>query len=122
MQFRSVFKMFALAASLSLLVACGGDDGPSDPPMSILGDCPSGADTTVGQTVFDNNCAACHAGFNDASTRSGSPVNMAACTDGDSIADCMYQRAMGMSMPPDPNTKLTADEVEDLRVWLACTQ
>ncbi len=126
MQFRSVFKMFALAASLSLFVACGGDDGddgPTDPPMSILPDCPAGSDTTAGQAVFDNNCSSCHPAFAQASARAGAPVNTAACGDAQNIAECMFVRAdMTLTMPPDPAPKLTDQQANDLTLWLACTQ
>lgn len=126
MQFRSVLKMFALAASLSLFVACGGDDddgGPTDPPMSILGECPTGADTTAGQAVFDASCAGCHAGFSDANARTATPADtMDDCTDGLVVADCMYQRAMEMTMPPGGVGALSDAQVEDLRIWLVCNQ
>ncbi|WP_428265228.1 hypothetical protein [Haliangium sp.] len=118
---RKTLTILALLACSSLLVACGGDDGDDGGGMSILGDCPAGADTSTGETVFTNNCSVCHAGFVQASGRGTAPVGIN-CGSLDTVGECMYDRAMQMSMPPDPNTKLTAAEAESLRVWLACTQ
>jgi mono/diheme cytochrome c family protein len=47
------FLSVALLASVSVLVACGADDGGE-------GDGGGGGDATAGRALYETNCAACH--------------------------------------------------------------
>ena len=121
---RSMLKVSLFLACFSMLAACGGgDDGDGGERMEILGDCPPGADTAAGQTVYTNNCMVCHPAFAQPAGRSGTPAAATTvCSDLARIADCMYDRANEGTMPPAPAGDLSDADVENLRIWLACNQ
>jgi mono/diheme cytochrome c family protein len=122
---RSMLKVFVLLGCFAMLAACGGDDGDGGERMSILGDCPANSDAqqTAGQTVFTNNCSACHAGFASAGGRGATPsAATTVCSDLLTIGDCMYDRANEGSMPPAPAGDLSDTDVENLMIWLSCNQ
>jgi mono/diheme cytochrome c family protein len=122
---RSMSKVFLFLACFSMLAACGGDDGGGGERMSILGECPTGSDAqqTAGQMVFMNNCSVCHAGFATPGGRGATPLPATTtCSDLATIADCMFHRADEGSMPPAPAGDLSTTDVDNLEIWLACTQ
>ena len=114
-----------LALTLVFAACGGGDDGGGNERDSVIGECPNNSDAqaAAGQTVFQNTCAACHAGYAQPGGRAGVPPAAATtCSNLATVADCMYHRALEGEMPPAPMADLSDQQVEDLRVWLACNQ
>jgi len=89
-----------------------------------LGDCPTdstaAAQKTAGEAIVTNKCATagCHTSANGANPASGLDFSTASSVT--SNAGDMYSEAEAGSMPP--TGKLSATDLEALRVYLACTQ
>lgn len=95
------------------LAACGG---------STLGDCPADSTTTqsAGRKVIANRCATCHSSTASGAARAGAPTSV----NYDSLEGIRLNLDSGWSeieakTMPQGGT-LTADEIESVRVFLAC--
>lgn len=112
------FGVLALVGlALAVGVGCGGDDGETTPPEDVLGECPPMADTAPGLAIVQTRCATagCHAApITD--TRAPDLSTEAAHIE---HAMHMYQEAQAGEMPP--TGALPSSDLEDLRVYLACT-
>ena len=110
-----------LAAAALLCVACGGEEAP-------LGDCPSGAQqqASSGAFILFGTCAGCHSSQLEGADRQGAPPGMD-FDDTDIIRDMaedIYRTAVEGTMPPPSSDvpMLNAEQVEALRVYLACQE
>ena len=94
------------------LAGCGSD----------LGECPSGSETqqAAGKALVEAQCVRCHSSKLTGSARQDAPADLnfdVEATVKDD-ADDMYSETESGSMPPD--AKLTSDEIESIRIYLAC--
>jgi mono/diheme cytochrome c family protein len=115
---RSTVKMLALLASLSFVVACGGDDGDSGP------DCTDTMAQMRGATVISTTCQSCHAGTVTGTDRGGAPdaITFDDAADIDAQEARIRARAIDKSptpMPPAPGS-LSAAQIADLEAYLDC--
>jgi len=106
----AILLSFSVAA-FGFAAGCGGDG---------LGECPadSNGQQTSGANVLQNQCASCHG----PTYANGNPADGLDFTDAAVVkaqAESMYAEAEEGSMPP--TGKLSAENIEALRVYLACT-
>ncbi|MDI1479558.1 c-type cytochrome [Polyangium sp. y55x31] len=99
-------------AGFGALAGCGGEG---------LGECPtdSAAQQATGKTVLTNSCASCH-NPNYAGGMPAGGYDFTSDTEVKAEAAEMYGEAEEGAMPP--TGKLSATDLEALRVYLACTQ
>jgi cytochrome c5 len=102
------------ALAIPLFAAgCEGED---------LGDCPTNSATQQarGAQVITNKCTTCHSSKLAGAERGGAPddLNYDDSTKVQEEAELMYGETTEGVMPP--SGKLSAAELEDLRVYLAC--
>jgi hypothetical protein len=88
-----------------------------------VSECPpdSAATQMEGQLLFESKCEPCHANFGDPAYRARLAGGRIICS-GLTIADCMTILAGSGDMPLGLVPPLVDDELERLRVWLACTR
>jgi len=114
---RSTVKMLALLASLSFVVACGGDDGDGGP------DCTDTMAQMRGSAVIMGSCLGCHS--TTATDRQSAPPNINFDTPADITAheDRIRARAIDKNptpMPPPAAGTLGANQISDLEAFLDC--
>ncbi|KYF48648.1 hypothetical protein BE08_39315 [Sorangium cellulosum] len=122
--------MFCLAPFfLGALQGCGGSDEPSNPNNNNndgpLGACPDNPDAQVmaGFDALQGNCNTCHATDKVGPVaRVGAPdsVNVDDPASVSAQAELIYARVTDDAAPMPPGTKLSAETVESIRVYLAC--
>jgi uncharacterized membrane protein len=89
-----------------------------------LGDCPpsSSAAEAAGHDVVIGKCQVCHSSQVTGTNRLGAPEDM----NFDNLetvraeAGEMYEETVSGAMPPDPGSKVTGTDLENMRIWLAC--
>lgn len=102
-------------AAAGLLIGCGGEE-------VSLGDCPANSMTqqVAGRTVVTQRCASCHSSQVSGAARQNAPVGL----DYDTLAairtnaNTGYAEAKEGAMPP--TGALSATDLENLRIFLAC--
>ncbi len=109
---RTTFMAALVGIGAAVIVGCGGAD---------LGDCPpdSDAQQLEGKTVLETECNTCH-------SKAGSQADSEAYGEYDfsnlstvrDEAEEMYGEAESGEMPP--NKGLSSEQIEALRVYLAC--
>ena len=87
-----------------------------------VGDCPTNADAQEarGSLVITNKCTTCHSSKLSGPERGGAPpeYNYDVPATVQDEAETMYFQVTEGLMPP--SGKLSAAEIEDMRVYLAC--
>ncbi len=95
------------------LAACG---------SSTLGDCPADSTATqsAGRALIQNRCANCHSSMLSGAARAGAPttVNYDSLTAIQANVDNGWAEIEAGTMPQGGT--LTAAEIENIRVYLAC--
>lgn len=109
------------AASMMLLAACGGGGGVD------IGACPpnSEAQQQRGQDMITFSCTNfCHAEARTGEARAGAPEGMDFDTPEQmlSYAEDIYESIVRAENRMPPNGGLTGNQIEDVRVFLACGQ
>lgn len=106
-------KKWILALVGATTVACGG---------GTLGDCPSGSDATQteGRMLVVQQCANCHSSMLVGAARADAPadVNFDTAAGAQAQIDSAWEQTESAKMPPA--AKLTAEQIEKIRVYLAC--
>jgi len=103
----SAFNPLALGAALGLLVAVMG----ARPALA--------ADLENGETVFQGNCAACHAGGNNSVVAEKKLKKEALVTYGKyEVAAIIKQVTYGNGAMPAFGEKLGPDDIEDVASWV----
>lgn len=107
---------FAFVA-LGGIAGCGGEE-------EGLGECPpnSSAAQAAGHDVVVGKCEVCHSSQVTGTNRLGAPedLNFDKLETVRAEADEMYEETMSGEMPPDPGSKVTGTDLENMRIWLAC--
>ena len=144
----SLLAAGALASSLTAACGSGGTGGTggsgggsaamctkASGDQDLLGDCPPGADTAPGEALFAERCLGCHSMGVPACSDPPGAESICLYEDTDYTdpmirtrdADEMMERLTAcagndeLGMPRAPlNDAITADEIEDIRVYLAC--
>src|SRR5262249_19074276 len=99
-----------------LPTSCGGGED--------LGACPTNSDTQqlTGRNLVNTRCAVCHSSLLSGAAPQDAPddLNFDNLSTVPEEGGEMYAQAKGRDMPPAGSKALTSDEVESVRVWLAC--
>lgn len=115
----TVLGVVSITASLFTVAGCGGDEDAED-----LGECPpsSEAQQSAGRLVLNNNCLSCHSSQLTGVARQGAPeeYNFDKLDVVRSEVGEIYGEVEEGEMPPAPATKITGQDLENLRIWLAC--
>lgn len=112
-----------VASIILFAAACGGDDGPPDDPG--LEYCPpdSDAEQAEGQQWITFSCTNfCHSESRVGDARGGAPEGMNFDTPEQMIADAqaIYDSIVRTENPMPPNGSLRRDQIELVRIFLAC--
>ncbi|WP_437652822.1 c-type cytochrome [Sorangium sp. So ce1182] len=126
MRVRTILLFCLAPFAIGALQGCGGSDEPGDNNNNnggALGACPDNADAQVmaGFDELQGKCITCHTkDKTDALSRGGAPVsvNVDDPASVNAEAEEIYERVKDGTMPP--GTKLPAETVESIRIYLAC--
>jgi uncharacterized membrane protein len=114
MRFQSVLLLCMTPFALAAFAGCGDDE-------AALGECPtsSEAQQALGDEALQASCASCHS--TSSQNRAGAPAGINVDDDAyvKSNAGELYEEVESGSMPP--TGKLPAADIENIRVYLACT-
>lgn len=108
--------LFSIAsgAALAAVSGCGG---------SSLGECPPGSEAqqATGSQIVATQCASCHSSQLSGAARAGAPesYNFDSPDGVRANAELMFEQAESGAMPK--TGPLSSSDVENLRVYLACS-
>jgi mono/diheme cytochrome c family protein len=97
-----------------LAAGCGSD----------LGECPDNStpQQLAGRKIVQQRCQICHSSQLSGNARQGAPGNANFDDLGTTRdkADDMYSQTESGNMPPAPYNHVSGQDLENMRVWLAC--